>query len=81
MAHTQIVAAVEHAAERVSAAVNQVAVAFRRRDVHDRSVEMLRDKRFRRFRTEVAEEHDEGVAAVRLRFVDSLQHVLFVFDG
>ena len=63
LAHAEIVGAVEHAAVGVTAAVDHVSVALGGGDVHAGAVEFLRDKRFGRFGTEVAEEHNQRVAA------------------
>ena len=82
VAQAEVVGAVEHAAVSIAAAVDEVlARLFSCGHIHDRAVELARDQRLRRLRTEVAEEDDEGIAAGVLCFFDSGQHVLLVLDG
>ena len=79
VAHAQVVGAVQHSAVGVAAAVDHVAVAFRRGHEHHGAVEVLRHQGFRRFRTEVSEEHAGSVALVGLQLFNSLQHIIFIF--
>ena len=81
MTHAQVIGAVEHAAVSVAAAVDHITVALGSRHEHARAVEVLGDQSFRSFRTEVAQEHGQRVAASLVHFGHGLEHVLFVFDG
>ena len=58
-----------------------VAVALGGCDKHARAIKVLCDERFGRFRTEVSEEYDEGIAVRGLDVGDGPEHVGFVLDG
>ena len=81
MSHGQVVRAVEHTAISVATAVNHVAVALSSRNEHARTVEFLGDERLRSLRTEVAQEHNQCIAASLLHLVESFQHVLLVLNS
>ena len=76
--HGEVVAAVEHTAIGVATAVDHVAVALSGRDEHARAMELLGDERLGGLRTEVAKEHDEGVAASLAHLFDGLEHILLI---
>ena len=78
---TQIVGAVEQSAVGVAAAVDKVAVALRRRKIHDGAAKPLRKQRFGRFGSEVAQKHDERIAAHRLHIPHRRNGVRLVFHG
>jgi len=81
MPHAEVIRTVQHAAVRIAAAVDQVAVALGGCDKHARAFKILGDERFGRFRAEVSEEDDKGVAACRVDVGNGLQHIVLVFDG
>ena len=81
MPHAEIVRAVEHTAVSIASAIDQVSVTFSCRNKHYRTVKLFRNKRFRRLRSEIAEEHDEGIAACSFHIGDSVKHVLFIFNS
>ena len=82
LAQAEVVRAVEHAAVRVAAAVDQVVHALLGGGgVHDRAVKVLRDKRLGSLGAEVAEEHDESGAARGLHVLDGAEHILLVLHG
>ena len=82
MAQAEVIGTVEHAAVGIAAAIDEVlARFFGSGDVHDRAVEFAGNQRFRRFRAEVAEEDDEGIAAGIFGFLYGSQHVTFVLNG
>ena len=63
-AELQVVARVEHAAERVAPVAGEHGgVLLRRRDVHDRACELLRDQRLRALGAKVAQIDDQRVDA------------------
>lgn len=78
MTHGKVVAAVEHTTISVATAVDHVAVALSGRDEHARTMEFFGDERLGRLRSEVAKEHDEGVAACLAYLFDGFEHVLLV---
>ena len=81
VAHAQVVAAVEHAAVGISAAVDEVAVTLGSRHEHAGSAELLRDEGLGRLGSEVAEEDHERVHALHQHIFDGVEHVLLVLDG
>ena len=81
VAHAQVVGAVQHAAVGVAAAVDHVAVALGRRREHHGAVEILGDQGLGGLRTEIAQEHDGGVAALRLQGLHGLAHIQLVFHS
>ena len=75
------VAGVEHAAVRVAAAVDQVVAGLlSRRDEHRRAAELVGQHGLRALGAEVAQEHDQRVAAVRLDLLQRLHGVGFGFN-
>ena len=81
MAHAQVVGAVQHAAVGVTAAVDQVAVALGRRDVHRRAAKLLAQQRLGRLGAEVAQEDHQRIDAVGAHIVKRLEGVQLVFHG
>ena len=81
MAHAEVIRTVQHAAVRVAAAVDEVAVALGGCHEHARAVKIPGDERFGRLGAEVAEEDDEGIAVRGLDVGDGLEHVGFILDG
>ena len=75
-AQLEIVACVEHAAERVAAVADKTVASFLSSSAeHDGTVEILSEHRLRDLRTEVAEVDAEGVAFVLFEVFDRFQHL------
>lgn len=79
--HTEVIRTVQHAAVRIAAAVDQVAVALGGSHEHTRAVKILGDEGLRGLGAEVTEEDDEGIALRRFDVSDGLEHVIFVLDS
>jgi hypothetical protein len=48
---------------------------------HTRPVELFGEQRLGAFRTKIAKEYEQGVASVRLQFLERLHGIVFIFDG
>ena len=81
VAHPQVVGAVQHTAESVATAVDQVAVALCRGDDHGRAVELLDEQGFGGLGAKVAQEHHQGVDPVGADIGDGVGGVLLVLHG
>ena len=80
MPHAEVIGTVEHAAERVSPAVDKVAVSLGSGNEHARTVKVFGKQGFRRFGTEVAEKHDQCITAGSAHVCNGFLHIKFIFD-
>ena len=81
-AHTDVVAEVEHAAQRVTTVGGEVGLAlFLGSQHHSWALELLDEHGGWTLWTEVAEEHADGVDAILLSPCQGLHRVILVLDG